>query len=58
MINLNPVIVAKHFPYRVETFTEVLLSKPVGKIVYYAFLIIINALRIEFQMRSSPHNMH
>ena len=39
MLNLNPVIVAKHFQYRVETsFTEVLLSKcqPIGKIVYYA----------------------
>ena len=51
MLNLNPVIVAKHFQYRVETFfTEVLLSNanPIGKIVYYA-------LRIEFQMRGSPH---
>jgi len=51
MLNLNPVIVAKHFQYRVEAFfTEVLLSKcqPIGKIVYYA-------LRIEFQMRGSPH---
>ena len=51
MLNLNPVIVAKHFQYRVKTFfTEVLLSNanPIGKIVYYA-------LRIEFQMRGSPH---
>lgn len=51
MLNLNPVIVAKHFQYRVETFfTEVLMTKanPIGKIVYYA-------LRIEFQMRGSPH---
>ena len=51
MLNLNPVIVAKHFQYRVETFfTEILLTdaKPIGKIVYYA-------LRIEFQMRGSPH---
>ena len=51
MLNLNPVIVAKHFQYRVEMFfTEILLSdaKPIGKIVYYA-------LRIEFQMRVSPH---
>ena len=51
MLNSNPVVVAKHFQYRVETFfTEVLLSKanPIGKIVYYA-------LRIEFQMRGSPH---
>ena len=51
MLNLNPVVVAKHFQYRVETFfTEVLLStaNPIGKIVYHA-------LRIEFQMRGSPH---
>ena len=51
MLNLNPVVVAKHFQYRVETFfTEILLTdaKPIGKIVYYA-------PRIEFQMRGSPH---
>ena len=51
MLNLNPVIVAKHFQYRVETFfRDVLLTNanPVGKIVYYA-------LRIELQMRGSPH---
>ena len=51
ILNLNPVIVAKHFQYRVETFfKEVLLTSanPIGKIVYYA-------LRIEFQMRGSPH---
>lgn len=50
LLDLNPVIVAKHFQYRVETFfTEILLSNanPIGKIVYYA-------LRIEFQMRGSP----
>ena len=51
LLNLNPVIVAKHFQHKVETFfKDVLLSnaKPIGKIVYYA-------LRIEFQMRGSPH---
>ncbi|XP_078375419.1 uncharacterized protein LOC144658809 isoform X2 [Oculina patagonica] len=51
LLNLNPVIAAKHFQYRVETFfKDVLLSNanPIGKIVYYA-------LRIEFQMRGSPH---
>ena len=45
MLNLNPVIVAKHFQFRVETFfTEILLTKanPIGKIVHYA-------LRVEFQ---------
>ena len=51
MLNLNPVVVAKHFQYRVETFfKEILLTRanPIGKIVHYA-------LRIEFQMRGSPH---
>ena len=51
LLNLNPVIVAKHFQYRVESFfKEVLLSNanPIGKIIYYA-------LRIEFQMRGSLH---
>ncbi len=38
MLNLNPVVFAKHFQQRVETvFTEILVSKPnpIGKIVYY-----------------------
>ena len=51
MLNANPVVAAKHFQHRVETFfSEVLLSQsnPIGKITYYA-------LRIEFQMRGSPH---
>ena len=51
MLNANPVVVAKHFQHRVETFfREVLLSNinPIGKISYYA-------LRVEFQMRGSPH---
>ena len=51
MLNRNPVVVAKHFQYRVETFfKEVLMTNanPIGKIIYYA-------LRIEFQMRGSPH---
>ena len=37
LLNLNPVIVAKHFQYRVETFfTETLLTNanPIGKIIY------------------------
>ena len=49
--NANPVVTAKHFQHRVETFfSEVLLSQsnPIGKITYYT-------LRIEFQMRGSPH---
>ena len=51
MLNANPVVTAKHFQHRVETFfREVLLSKsnPIGKVNYYA-------LGIEFQMRGSPH---
>ena len=51
MLNLNPVVVAKHFQYRVETFfKEVLMANAnlIGKIIYYA-------LRVEFQMRGSPH---
>ena len=42
MLNLNPVVVAKHFQYRVETFlSEVLLTKakPIGKLLYYALHI-------------------
>ena len=49
-LNLNPVV-AKHFQYRVEMFfKEILLSKvkPIGNILYYA-------LKVEFQMRGSPH---
>ena len=51
MLNRNPVVVAKHFQHRVETFfKEVLMTNanPIWKIIYYA-------LRIEFQMRGSPH---
>ena len=51
LLNLNPVVVAKHFQYRVETFFKDVLmtnANPIGKITYYA-------LRIEFQMRGSPH---
>ena len=39
LLNLNPVVVAKHFQYRVETFfKEVLMTNanPIGKITYYA----------------------
>ena len=50
-LNLNSVVVAKHFQYRVETFfAEVLLTQanPIGKIVHYG-------LCTEFQIRGSPH---
>ena len=51
MLNSNPVIVAKHFQYRLEClFKDVFLGcgDPVGKILY-------DAIRIEFQFRGSPH---
>ena len=50
MLNANPVVVAKHFQHRIETFfSKVLLgnSNPIGKISYYA-------LCIEFLMRGFP----
>ena len=51
MLNSNPVIVAKHFQFRLERlFENVLLSSgnPIGKVQYYA-------IRIEFQFLGSPH---
>ena len=42
MLNSNPVVVAKHFQYRLETlFKEVLLGsgEPIGKILYDAIRI-------------------
>ena len=51
LLNLNPVITARHFQYRVEAFfKEILLSQlePLGRIIYYA-------IRIEFQHRGAPH---
>ena len=51
MLNSNPVVVAKHFQYRLEClFRDVLLGSgdPIGKLLYHA-------IRIEFQFRGSPH---
>jgi len=50
-IRRNPVIVARHYDFRLKTFfTEFLKSdaNPVGKITYHFY-------RIEFQQRGSPH---
>ena len=47
MLNSNPVIVVKHFQYRLEClFKDVLLGSgdPVGRILY-------DAIRTEFQFR-------
>ena len=49
ILNKNPVLLARHFQYRVELFFKtILIDGPVGKTVYYA-------IRVEFQLRGSPH---
>ena len=49
LLNENPVLVARHFQYKVQVFfKELILDGPLGKTKYYA-------LRIEFQERGSPH---
>ena len=48
-LNLNPVLLARHFQYRVEVFfKEIVVNGPLGKVVYHA-------IRVEFQVRGSPH---
>ena len=48
-LNKNPVLVARHFQYRVEIFLKVIvLNGPLGKTSYYA-------IHVEFQVRGSPH---
>ncbi|XP_066928764.1 uncharacterized protein [Clytia hemisphaerica] len=49
LLNSNPVLVARHFQYRVEVFFKtIVLDGPLGKTTYYA-------IRVEFQVRGSPH---
>ena len=49
MLNNNPVLVAKHFQYKVELFfKEIIVDGPLGKTKNYA-------IHIEFQERGSPH---
>ena len=49
ILNSNPVLLARHFQYRVENFfKEIVLNGELGKIKYYA-------IRVEFQVRGSPH---
>ena len=49
LLNSNPVLLARHFQYRVETFfKEIVLNGPLGIILYYV-------IRVEFQTRGSPH---
>uniref|UniRef100_A0A7M5V9S6 ATP-dependent DNA helicase n=2 Tax=Clytia hemisphaerica TaxID=252671 RepID=A0A7M5V9S6_9CNID len=49
LLNSNPVLVARHFQYRVEVFFKtIILDGPLGKTTFYA-------IRVEFQVRGSPH---
>ena len=48
-LNKNPVLVARHFQYRVEMFFKIIvLDGPLGKTQYYV-------IRVEFQVRGSSH---
>ena len=49
ILNENPVLLARQFQYRVEIFfKEIIVDGPLGKVKYYA-------IRVEFQLRGSPH---
>ena len=51
LLNSNPVLLARHFELRVETFLKEILLIPLStirKVTYYA-------IRIECQVRGSPH---
>ena len=49
LLNSNPILVARHFQYRVEIFLkEIVINGPLGKTKYYV-------IRVEFQVRGSPH---
>ena len=48
-LNQNPVLLARYFQHRVEMFFKVIvIDGPLGKVKYHA-------IRIEFQVRGSPH---
>ena len=48
-LNLNPVLLSRHFQYRVEVFfKEIVVNGPLEKVTYYA-------IRVEFQVRGSSH---
>ena len=49
LLNINPVLVARHFQYRVEVFfKEIVVDGSFGKSKYYA-------IRVEFQVYGLPH---
>ena len=48
-LNMNPVLLARHFQYRVELFFKVIvINGPLGKVKCHA-------ARVEFQVRGSPY---
>ena len=49
ILQSNPVLLMRHFQFRVETFfKEIVVDGPMGKVIYHA-------IRVEFQVRGSPH---
>ena len=49
IINSNPVLLARHFQYRVEVFfKEIVSDGPLGNVKYHD-------IRVEFQFRGSPY---
>ena len=51
-LNKNPVLVVRHFQYRVELFFKtIILNGPLAKTNYYA-------IPVEFQVRGSPMFIH
>ena len=49
LLKSNPVLVARHFQYRVEVFfKEIIIDGPLKKTKYYA-------IRVEFQVCGFPH---
>ena len=49
LLNKNPVLVARHFQFRVEMFLkEIILDVPLGKTKYHV-------IRVELQVRGTPH---
>ena len=50
-LNSNPVLLARHFQYRVEVFKEIIVNGPLGKVKYYA-------IRVEFQVRVALIYIH
>ena len=49
ILQSNPVLLGRHFQYRVEIFWKYIVQNgSLGKVIHYA-------IRVEFQVRGSPH---